>query len=50
MCNVFLDLFSNLLLSLAFFENCDDLLVNMQNYGKNYESAESEEANKKNDI
>ena len=49
-CNAFLNLFSNLLLSLAFFQNCDYLLINMQNHGKNYERAESQEAKKKNYI
>ena len=47
MCNVFLDLFSNLLLSLTFFQNCDYFLINKQNHGKNYERTESEEAKKK---
>ena len=47
MCNAFLDLFSNLLLSLNFFPSPDCLLINMQNHGKNYERAESEEAKKK---
>ena len=46
-CNAFLDLFSNLLLCLTFFQNCDYLLINMQNDGKNYERAECEEAKKK---
>ena len=47
MCNAFLDLFPNLLLSLTFFQNYYYLLINMQNHGKNYERAECEEAKKK---
>ena len=46
-CNAFLDLFSNLLLSLTFFQNCDYLLINMQNHRKNYERAGREDAKKK---
>ena len=50
MCKAFLDLFQNSLLSLAFFQNCDYFLINMQNHGKNYERAGSEKAKKKNHI
>ena len=45
--NAFLDFFSNLLLSLAFFQNCDYLLIKLQNHGENYEREESEEAKNK---